>query len=61
MLRKLTLIQVWPAVAILSLRIAAMQPTALLTDEWRIPGDKDADTGGLFLLAVLSGEGASFI
>lgn len=38
-----------------------MQLTALLTDEWCIPGDKDADTDGLFLLAVLSGEGVSFI
>lgn len=61
MLHKPTLIGVWPVVEILSPRIAAMQPTILLTDERRIPGDKDADTVGFFLLAALSGEGASFI
>lgn len=38
-----------------------MQLTTLLTDEWCIPGDEDADTVGLFLLAVLSSESVSFI
>lgn len=45
MLRKLTFIQVWPVVEILCLRIATVQPTVLLTDKQRVPGDKDADTG----------------
>lgn len=67
MLRKLTLTQVWPAIFerySRSLSVWEQQPRnqpVLLTDEWRILGDKDADTGGFLLLAVLSGEGAPFM
>lgn len=53
MLHKLTLIQARPAVKMLTLRIAAMRPTVLLTDERRIPGDKDADTGGFFISSLV--------
>lgn len=53
MLHKLTLIQVWPALEMLRLRIATMQSTVLLTDERRIPGDKDADTGDFLSISSL--------
>ena len=53
MSHKVTLIPVWPAVEIPSVWTAAPLLTVLLTDEWPIRGDKDADTGGFFSISSL--------